>query len=1074
MKKKIEATMTTAATKKSIPDTSMQEKKILRENPTERANIIEKSDMVNYYDKLNVLAYKEENVFVEHEERNINVDYLNFIVNNKDIFEPLLLNDKDIKHKGTKIESFDPLDLAKKYLNLSRQGNIKVRYKQKRGVGRFFAKHSLSLQCLKRSIRQTIATDYIDIDISNAHPNILKFICEENNIECNILTKYCNNRNKFFEDNDLTKEDGKMLFLSIINGGNAEYSKISEPSSDLEQFYNYEITDIHNKISKKHNDLYKEHKQKREDDGITFNHKASFMNVILCDIENKILQHMYDFFGKMYDCVLCFDGIMLRKGIEYNLTECEKYVFDKLHINIKLMIKPFEEAFDMTKYTIPKYTEMSLSYFRDYNNLLGYDVPLELATEWLNNAITLIINNGSRYFLTKNKAIDGLTKLEREYQSNIPIDELLRTLKIVCNILNPDYDYDYWQKHKDHKKNEIIINEKMNKYLFTRLGENNKQEKGFMINYLELNKIKNYNSVDFIPFLARKGAPVLYDCFNLFTGFPMECVTQTKNIDFEKSALYKHIKEELMNNNIDEFNHFLDHIADMIQDPANIKTNGHMFYTRQGNGKGLLAEFVSKLIGPDHFISFENTDAYFGNFNADHANKILKVFEEVSDKGTAFKNHDRLKGDQSKKYERIEPKGVNAYQLRHCARYWYFTNNPQALHIEGDDRRVTCHKSSNKYANNIEYFAPIWDEIRDIQFCKAAFEYFATRNYTFKSVSSCFENDFKKDQKEMNLCSTHQFLKYFVENGWDIKSDKSKIKCTDLTEEYSNWCKTTGTDFKQQTFKTQLAKLDIVSHKVRYNGIGTRCYILDPTILKQKFSVLLNDPNFEFKGDDYIDEAIEEFISNAKDHKKVTKTQKRIKDDSSSTHQGNKAIPCEFVENESIDHKTAKELLIKWLHNDNKIISLSCKINGILRHFTFSQEYFFVEYPVTVCKNLNSLIVLWNNKYKNYEAKCDDTGQCIPSPTFGWCKKKKICPKYIFDIAISENGRIVCGIEIVKTHEISEEKRRMIQETIKGTSCEIVIEISADWILGQQEKPNVFKLEKYISADQYIISNNAD
>lgn len=53
--------------------------------------------------------------------------------------------------------------------------------------------------------------------------------------------------------------------------------------------------------------------------------------------------------------------------------------------------------------------------------------------------------------------------------------------------------------------------------------------------------------------------------------FPLKNVEQTKNIDFTKSALYKYTKEELMNNNIAEFEHFQDHIADMVQDRANIK-----------------------------------------------------------------------------------------------------------------------------------------------------------------------------------------------------------------------------------------------------------------------------------------------------------------------------------------------------------------------------------------------------------------------------------------------------------------------------------------------------------------------
>lgn len=161
------------------------------------------------------------------------------------------------------------------------------------------------------------------------------------------------------------------------------------------------------------------------------------------------------------------------------------------------------------------------------------------------------------------------------------------------------------------------------------LAGTGKEQKGFLSEYIYTRKIPY--RVEFYPFLARlqqntviNNEEIENDCFNMFTGFPLERVKLTEIKKFENSHLYKHIRDELCNANIDEFNHLMDHIADMIQDPANIKTNAHLFYTKQGMGKGLLGEFMSKLLGSDHVISFENTEAYFGKFNADQCNKILK------------------------------------------------------------------------------------------------------------------------------------------------------------------------------------------------------------------------------------------------------------------------------------------------------------------------------------------------------------------------------------------------------------------------------------------------------------------
>ena len=57
-----------------------------------------------------------------------------------------------------------------------------------------------------------------DIDMVNAHPVILNYLCIKNNVDCNILKNYIENRelilSSFGEDRKIIKE----LFLSILNG----------------------------------------------------------------------------------------------------------------------------------------------------------------------------------------------------------------------------------------------------------------------------------------------------------------------------------------------------------------------------------------------------------------------------------------------------------------------------------------------------------------------------------------------------------------------------------------------------------------------------------------------------------------------------------------------------------------------------------------------------------------------------------------------------------------------------------------------------------------------------------------
>jgi len=351
-----------------------------------------KEKMTNNFYNLNVLNYGEDK-YIKSKEY-INPDVLNFIVENEDKFKDLLREDKRIQFiEGDDYDPSAVFTMARNYLRKSRNGIIDVEYKQKNGVGRFNAICSLSLQNITRQIRQSIAKDtYMDIDIKNCHPNILLFICENLNINCDILKKYCNNRDEFFRNNNLTKDVGKIVILSVINGGVEAYKNVENPSDDLMDFYENEIKNIHNVIASKHKDKFKIHQENRVKMGKTYNHKASFMNIILCDIENMILQIMREYFGFNEREVLCFDGIMLPIGNTLPFKDCEKMIFDRLKINVELSYKPFEEYFDLTNYTIPKYIEIDNDRYEKYLSIKRLMKQYIKEDDVNNNSVSIIFN----------------------------------------------------------------------------------------------------------------------------------------------------------------------------------------------------------------------------------------------------------------------------------------------------------------------------------------------------------------------------------------------------------------------------------------------------------------------------------------------------------------------------------------------------------------------------------------------------------------------------------------------------------------------------------------------------------
>lgn len=199
-------------------------------------------------------------------------------------------------------KEYDPIERARTYLEKSRHGQFPVVYLQWDSY-RYNANFGLSLHMLPREIRHTIATEYyIHIDMANAHPVILEWLCKQKNIPCPCLSGSNANRERF-------REQLKHVYLSLINGGNKAYNKLPTKTAHVKDFKKEMIT-IPGALCTANKQSFELYKKKREDDKNTFNIQGGFIHRKLEYCENKILIAKYTFFGKPEDSVLCFDGHM--------------------------------------------------------------------------------------------------------------------------------------------------------------------------------------------------------------------------------------------------------------------------------------------------------------------------------------------------------------------------------------------------------------------------------------------------------------------------------------------------------------------------------------------------------------------------------------------------------------------------------------------------------------------------------------------------------------------------------------------------------------------------------------------
>ena len=205
-----------------------------------------------------------------------------------------------------------------------------IKYKKTNGFtfGRVYPLKSLSLGSIRKEIRHTIAADiYTDIDITNAHPEIIYQTCKYNNIQCDILEHYVLNRTQHIKDirntYNVSYEQAKRLFIILLYFGDfttwiKQYNLdiTFKPTEFITKFI--EQRNIYGKhIEDANDDIALEIKARKTKQHIfNYNDTASIVAIWCQEIEHRILQTIYTYattnkYIYKKNTVLCFDGIMI-------------------------------------------------------------------------------------------------------------------------------------------------------------------------------------------------------------------------------------------------------------------------------------------------------------------------------------------------------------------------------------------------------------------------------------------------------------------------------------------------------------------------------------------------------------------------------------------------------------------------------------------------------------------------------------------------------------------------------------------------------------------------------------------
>lgn len=271
-------------------------------------------------------------------------DFLNFM----DITDTRTITDEEGDEMWNKIQ----YDRIIKYCRYMKSNNytIKQQYDYAYGSdnGRLFVSNTKTnkagLQNINRFIRGCLVDGiYTDIDMINAHPNLLRYLCEQNNIICPNLYSFTTNRDNMYDDlmdeTGLSRGEVKVLFLKSINSSYPvkQYNKNGKVKANIKTksfiAFDKEMKEIQKQLMDKHTDL----KNKLIKSGKRDNLAGKLLNHLLCKLENEVLQLVRKELN-IDMAVIAFDGFMVNNGSYVNT------IVDKLDnltskYNIKWSIK---------------------------------------------------------------------------------------------------------------------------------------------------------------------------------------------------------------------------------------------------------------------------------------------------------------------------------------------------------------------------------------------------------------------------------------------------------------------------------------------------------------------------------------------------------------------------------------------------------------------------------------------------------------------------------------------------------------------------------------------------------------
>jgi len=548
----------------------------------------------------------------------------------------------DMKSEFTKLKNY-----CKDLIASDNKLTVKYGFTDGKDFGRLQSKTS-SVQRIFNGFRGLLCDGItIDLDMKNAHPNILRNLCKLHSIECKYLEDYINHRDEWISElmttYNIDKFTAKAILLIMINKDELTHQiggKKIKPKP--EKFINFdkEMKNILSTLfSIYKNDYYKYVKNE------SWNQKGKMVNLLLCKYENEYLKKAEKYIkskdiiihSRFYDgCQVYIKNSKGEKIDEQSLIKGLNKHFKE--DNIEWTIKPHNTE-------LKKYLDEMEVEEKDY--FLGSDIE-EVSTYILKSLLKdKLIRTETGIILLNDEKIESNEKeIDRDLYCLISKQDyncIERTEKgedkiiKVSTIPQKIKELVYSVKAKASKDNKFMINiwnETKNRIYFKN-GYYNFKEKKFIEGKYNRTPIKidrEYN-----PIVAKKDYDNLYN--NIL--YPIFSI---KNKDEDKSRL------ELLEYFIYRLSRIL---AGHIEDKKWILLEG-----LRNSGKGVITLLLENAF--EKYVKITNSGNFIFKDNSQDEAKRLSWMIDYQFTRLAFtqeitinkskKNCDKVDGNMIKKF----------------------------------------------------------------------------------------------------------------------------------------------------------------------------------------------------------------------------------------------------------------------------------------------------------------------------------------------------------------------------------------------------------------------------------------